>query len=477
MLKDIRYLQKTGTEAVTNIFTNFINSISNRDYVFWVKKSDEDDIYIDMFSKEFESFFAEQTEILSKIDTDKIRFEGTINDSSMILGTVRLQFYKPNNSLYISGNTTNLEYIISNGTIVNEDKMLAYKNYAHKCKLALNSDGSIFYESKGRFIPCTLKILSFILSKNYLLYLFIKEYLLYFSFPLYKDLIRNIEERLKDNSEKLPYAVKSIESNYTINELRNYYSLQNLIMGHYKKAKNIPKSINKLSFAQGTARALAAQYIEENYAQEIYKASLLIDESGYMEAEELLAKYIVSKVNLKETEEYNKDDFYYEVRDYIRMSKEINQKVKINFTSVNRLFELHNKVAVEWTSKKKHCNRKRLITKTVKGKENPLYPLIKQLPEEFRVINSDKELKDEGLYMQHCVFTYRDVIIKGNCLIAHLDYRGEHSTVEIRYKRSRKVKPKYYCVQARRRFNKPVSNEALEYINKTIENINKAETK
>lgn len=430
-----------------------------------------------MFSKEFENFFAEQTEILSKIDTDKIRFEGTISDSSMILGTLRLQFYKPNNSLYISGNAKNLEYIISNGTIVNKDKILAYKNYAHKCKLALNSNGSIFYESKGRFIPCTLKILSFMLSKNYLLYLFLKEYLLYFSFPLYKDLIRNIEERLKDDYKNLSFAVKGIESNYTVNELRNCYSLQNLIINHYKKAKNVPKSINKLSFSQGTARALAAQYVEENYAQEIYKASLLIDEGTYMEAEEFLAKYIVSKVNFTEPEEYDKDDLYYEVRDYIRMSKEIHQKVKINFTSVNRLYELHNKVAVEWISKKKHCNRKRLITKTVKGKENPLYPLIKQLSEEFRVINSDKELKEEGLYMQHCVFTYRDRIIKGNCLIAHLDYKGKHNTVEIVIRRQHQKKPKYYCVQARKRFNKPVSSEALEYINKTLENINKAETK
>ena len=248
-------------------------------------------------------------------------------------------------------------------------------------------------------------------------------------------------------------------------------------MEHYKKAKNVPKSINKLSFSQGTARALAAQYVEENYAQEIYKTSLLIDEGTYMEAEEFLAKHIVSKVNFTETEEYDKDDFYYEVRDYIRMSKEIHQKVKINFTSVNRLYELHNKVAVEWISKKKHCNRKRLITKTVKGKENLLYPLIKQLPEEFRAINSDKELKEEGLYMQHCVFTYRESIIKGNCLIAHLDYKGEHSTVEIVIRRQHQKKPKYYCVQARKRFNKPVSSEALEYINKTLENINKAETK
>ena len=51
MLNDISYLQKTGTEAVTNIFNKFINSVSNKDYVFWVKKSDEDDIYRYVFER------------------------------------------------------------------------------------------------------------------------------------------------------------------------------------------------------------------------------------------------------------------------------------------------------------------------------------------------------------------------------------------------------------------------------------------
>src|SRR5207237_7604362 len=55
------------------------------------------------------------------------------------------------------------------------------------------------------------------------------------------------------------------------------------------------------------------------------------------------------------------------------------------------------------------------------------------LPEvaEVRFLDTVGAVCNEAERMQHCVATYVDLAVQGNCFLFHVDYKGEEATIEV----------------------------------------------
>lgn len=86
----------------------------------------------------------------------------------------------------------------------------------------------------------------------------------------------------------------------------------------------------------------------------------------------------------------------------------------------------------------------------------------------------------EGERNHNCVGGYVDRINKGKCIVYAADIDGEHLTIDIRCRKSRKKNKKYdfYVCQCYKSYNRSCKSETLQYVKDCVENSSeKAEQK
>ncbi|EEJ1215830.1 TPA_asm: hypothetical protein GHP85_13995 [Listeria monocytogenes] len=72
-------------------------------------------------------------------------------------------------------------------------------------------------------------------------------------------------------------------------------------------------------------------------------------------------------------------------------------------------------------------------------------------------------LYDEGLEMQHCVYSYHDEIVNGDCLIYQYKNKRDRYTIEITIRNK-----KYFVAQVYGKCNSAPSRELIQKINLDI---------
>ncbi|HEM2171055.1 TPA: PcfJ domain-containing protein [Listeria monocytogenes] len=106
-------------------------------------------------------------------------------------------------------------------------------------------------------------------------------------------------------------------------------------------------------------------------------------------------------------------------------------------------------------------NKKYIFTESFK----PLVEYLGSL-KEYTIIHDELMLFDEGLEMQHCVYSYHDEIINGNCLIYQYKNNGDRYTIQVTIRNK-----KYFVAQVYGKCNSAPSKDLVQKINLDISKI------
>ncbi|EDN7356856.1 hypothetical protein F3304_15320, partial [Listeria monocytogenes] len=109
----------------------------------------------------------------------------------------------------------------------------------------------------------------------------------------------------------------------------------------------------------------------------------------------------------------------------------------------------------------KKMNKKYIFTESFK----PLVEYLGSL-KEYTIIHDELMLFDEGLEMQHCVYSYHDEIINGNCLIYQYKNNGDRYTIQVTIRNK-----KYFVAQVYGKCNSAPSKDLVQKINLDISKI------
>lgn len=221
---------------------------------------------------------------------------------------------------------------------------------------------------------------------------------------------------------------------------------------------SIPNSCNRGPFCNMYAACCAAKYVDTKQIPLLFSANKVVcfrfHENKYGYAVNYLLQYFLHRHHLNEN--YIND--YYDALDMI-----IKKFKKVDLLMGKKiLLQLHERLMIE-----DRCSKSKIKLVI------PDTPLSKiQLPPEFSLIRTNKQLIEESVKANNCVWSYIDRINKGKCLIYSLEYNDEHCTVEIGYRYR-----KFYLLQLEVANHQKASEETVAFIKKSIENANNARKK
>lgn len=321
--------------------------------------------------------------------------------------------------------------------------------YKKKLTIIMFDYSTIYYKCKSseRLVPLSLKTLLMHKNNPYL-YDFIQNYFSYLSkkHPIFRDIWKCVQV---DKQCFLPLK---------INDIVQYHSLKEMFQANYKLANNINYGWNKRSInlsymiikawniVNSADRNKLLQITDWNF-NDRYSSSIKNNIGIF------LFDYIVNNIsNIKDANDFNI------VRDYIKMCLICKEKININFQSVKKVKEAHDKL-----SEKNYM----LHTPIVKiSKETKFKPLRKILPPEFEWIKTRKRLINETLMQHHCVWSYADKINKDKCQIySYIDENKKRYTLEFVIR-----KGKYVCVQMRGLANSPPPENLRTLVKEILKN-------
>lgn len=315
--------------------------------------------------------------------------------------------------------------------------------YQYKCKsLMFFSTKKIYFKSKyskygeftssreNRWIPANLKTLWYLpdVLKNFIMtYLAQKN-------QIWKDF--------------LPYTLH-LPPPVSIELINDSYTLKDLLEKKFKIY--LPRSVNKKPFAVMYAACCSVKYVEENQKGLLFSSEITTMKMSRTQ-KEMAADYISNVICKRLSVSGDTDDNFKSVLcDYIDMAM---GREKINLLLGKKTYrKKHDELVVKYRLKSKV---KIVIPNT------PL-SMIK-LSKDFIRITTNKQLVEESVKNNNCVWKYAEKINKGKYLIYSLDYNGEHCTIEIAYYRK-----KYHILQLSKRFNEKVLDKTREYVQNAID--------
>lgn len=165
-------------------------------------------------------------------------------------------------------------------------------------------------------------------------------------------------------------------------------------------------------------------------------------------------------------DEEKEEDLYYYILDIVRMSKKLKEPVELNVRSLNGLFGYHDDLVRKQNQKRiKKMNKKYIITESFKQLVEHLGNL-----KGYTIIQDELMLFDEGLEMQHCVYSYHDEIVNGACLIYQYKNKMDRYTIQVTIRNK-----KYFVAQVYGKQNSVPSKKLMQQIKKDVSTVNKNE--
>lgn len=334
--------------------------------------------------------------------------------------------------------------VISNGCDLciwnNENNIRIYAdsrttyNKLNITKFCFFQDGNIMQSSsvkKGIYFPASLRSIGIRSNISFIFSVFVQAYLEVMSdlYPVFKDVLRNFYE-----------ATGNLYAPIPINAIigGRWASYQIIFDNHYKLNYKVPKMINKMTLREAYIKVMACKYVNPNEIQKIMELPLkdANDEIDlFLEYYRPLAEKVCTNKGLSHLEPSEKIEI---VRDYIRMAVKVDKRVCLTMKSFRTIMDKHNELVTPYMRKFK--GKKMTIPK-----DSPYRKL--KLPDNYTLIKTGTKLYQEGLVMHHCVYSYREYVNHGDCVILHIDYEEQPYTAEIRIRNKRKRNPNFYCKQ------------------------------
>lgn len=317
-----------------------------------------------------------------------------------------------------------------------------YSNYPQKSlykTFLFYNDKKIYVKSgeNSKFYPCYVRdVLWFPSELQALIFKHFSSDSLF-----YKDVLR----------EKFDAPIK-------IDDLNTYHTKKEYLEKLFKV--QLPTAINKKDLFESYSFCCALKYIKSEQTDYLFSLSEIVDYkySPTLRKRKIIAKNVISSLLKSRNPTLNKDV----INDYINYSMELKQPIDI-LAGKRKIQHYHDELT------------DRMIKKSLHGKklvipETPLKYL--KLSKDFRLLNSKKALITEGMINHNCVGGYVDRVNKGSCIIYSADINGEHLTIEIKYKKSRKkdIPYTFYVAQCYKAYNIECSQETYNYVLSSVEN-------
>lgn len=307
--------------------------------------------------------------------------------------------------------------------------------------LLFYNDGGAYVKNgeNGRFYPCSVNdVLCFPEELQSLIFKHYSSNSLF-----YKDILR----------EKFNAPIK-------LDELNTYHSKKEYLEKIFQI--QLPTSINKKDIFESYAYCCVSKYIKTEQLDYLFSFSGIDKKSlefrPTLRDRKIIAQNTISSILKSRNPTLNMDV----IRDYITYSFELKHPIDI-LAGKRKIQRYHDELT------------DRMIKKSLHGKklvipDTPLKYL--KLPKEFRLLNSKKALIIEGQINHNCVGGYVNYVNKGKCVIYSADINGEHLTIEIKYKKSRKKDNPFifFINQCYRSYNRPCSTETYEYVLNSVQN-------
>ena len=163
-------------------------------------------------------------------------------------------------------------------------------------------------------------------------------------------------------------------------------------------------------------------------------------------------------------------DSYITASDYIRMCRTRRRKLKIDFSSMRKLEEKHNKLFVSIRNKE-YKNEYSSTPFEIHKEYAPLLKIVRKRDNPFKYLSKPIQLLQEGDRMHHCVGTYIGSVKGGFCVILTVDLEGVHYTLEVRAVEKDQKLVGYHLAQMQTAYNQGVEKE--EHRNFVITFLNK----
>ncbi len=328
-----------------------------------------------------------------------------------------------------------------NGHINAKGKCLISPVIQKPSTIILHNDKSVYCAFAGlnsKAYPANVKNLACILPQD-LLGIFFKAFA--GSSMFYKDIIAD-----------------SFYPPIPIENLSRYYSKKHYLESLFKI--NLPKSVNKISFERLYASCCAYKYV----SQDKHLLAVLLNSKhsfssitpSFNKRKQIgtmyLADYLEDRVPTVD---------WSVLHDYVEFSVDMRVPVDI-YAGKRRIERLHDELN---DLKIKKANR----GISLKIPETPLKYL--SLPKEFILLKTKSALYEEGKINHNCVGSYVDRINNGQCVIYSANIQGEHLTIEICYNKvkGKKKQFEFYVRQCYASYNRSCSDDALQYVTKSVE--------
>ncbi|EAL9260443.1 hypothetical protein DYW52_08935, partial [Campylobacter coli] len=280
-------------------------------------------------------------------------------------------------------------------------------------------------------------------------------------------------KNIKENHSFEIYKLLRIDFNVLI----NCHSVQEVIEKSLNTKINF--NLNKFDIHLALSFAISLNFIAKNEQNKLYKFVLennkliydYIDfinnnfaNEHFIEIKYKRKKYKIINIasfllyhKLKPQKESYQNEFleiYILINDYIKLSYETNNLINLNINSINRITNEHNVLTIELEKKQIPKNKK------LKIKEDFINL---KLPEEFKLIETHKELYLHGMEQKNCVYTRRREIEDGLSAIYSLNYEGGVYTLEI-FKR----KNKFAIKEIKAKYNEFANKEVINFVEKSL---------
>lgn len=337
---------------------------------------------------------------------------------------VKVSEHKTPNSYYIS-----LTFYGTTGIVVKKayGKYEAKLNYnpKHLLSIYINCRTCDLY-GKGVNNRETLYPLSFSSYVNKLL----------LHSEVFRDIFKDILTLCSNGRHIMKDIIRTIDENgyvampITVFDIKKYRTKDKLIRSF--AGVDLPVDFNKLSLNHGYLLAELSKAIPPeqvgymiqldkemtvNTLRDIYKEVYPLDNF----AEEFIVRYYIDKLGLINSRE-NRLLIY----DYIRLAKDHDLPISINFKTANRLVREHNRLARLYNEKQMTEEQSQPLIA-----ENTKFAELRQiLSDEFEWITTTKRLFEEGIIQDNCVFSYRDKIRNDQSAIYHWSNDGRSYTIE-----------------------------------------------
>ncbi len=296
----------------------------------------------------------------------------------------------------------------------------------------------------------------------------------------YKNLINFIFDVLGENKYLLKDVKQYlIDNNYhflvpiTFNELSKHFNFNEYFNVKYKNTYNINFNKGDISYNYLLFKVyslIKAKYINK-FANDFKNAfsrnkKVFIEYKYNFSKKYDVLRHILLYVYFNNNINNDIKDINVTLEDYLLLCKQ--NRSEINISRILNIAKLHDE-EVKKQLKIKEKKLKYMKNNKFVYTNNDFNNLISNMPSKYTLIDNEYDLYKEGEYQHNCVYSYKDRILRYDCIIFKYEIDNDrHYTIEIR----KNNKGVYELFQIKNRFNQEPDIDIYNEVKNDINIIN-----